>query len=246
MASLIKRAKRGVRRKTGDFLQGTVVGHAPDSIRKKLGPALCYFEMLVLDYGIVRSVYANQHEISPEAWRSAQPTPAQIGKAARAGIKTIVNLRGDQSFGTNWLEQRACEKYGLTLVNFRLRSRAAPSLEELHAIRALLERIEYPVLLHCKSGADRAGLMSAIYKIVRQGAPVEEAKQQLSLKYGHIRQADTGVLDYFFERYIADNAKAPIGFWEWVDSRYDPDEVNRTFRANGFANRLVNGILRRE
>lgn len=245
MASLLKRAKRGLRRKAGDFLHGAI-HHAPHSLRRRLSPALCYFEMLILDYGIVRVLYNNRHKVSAEAWRSAQPAPHHIASAARLGIKTVVNLRGDQSFGTTWLEERACNQHGLTLVNFKLRSRAAPTREELHAVRALLERIAYPVLIHCKSGADRAGLMSVLYRHIREGVAISQARHQLSLKYGHVRQADTGVLDYFFERYLEDAARSPIDFWEWVDTRYDADEVNRSFRANSLANRFVNGILKRE
>ncbi|MEZ5900270.1 MAG: sulfur transferase domain-containing protein [Hyphomicrobiaceae bacterium] len=245
MAGMIKRAKRSVRRKVGDWLHGAI-HNAPDSLRGRISPALCYFEMLIVDYGIVRILYNNRHRISQDAWRSAQPAPHQIRDAARKGIKTVINLRGDQSFGTTWLEQRACQQNGVSLVNFKLRSRAAPSREELHAIRDLFASIEYPVLIHCKSGADRAGLMSVLYRHVREGLPIEKAKHELSFKYGHIRQADTGVLDYFFERYLADNARQPIDFWDWVDTRYDAEEVNRSFKAKPLANRLVNTILARE
>ena len=35
-------------------------------------------------------------------------------------------------------------------------------------------------------------------------------------------------------------------FFEWVDTVYDPDELKRTFHAKGWANRLVNTVLRRE
>jgi protein tyrosine/serine phosphatase len=202
--------------------------------------------MLVVDYGLVRVLYNNRHRISPEAWRSAQPAPHHIRLAARRGIKTVVNLRGDQSFGTTWLEERACQQNGLTLVNFKLRSRAAPTREELRAIKKLLEEITYPVLFHCKSGADRAGLMSVLYRFVHEGVPIDEARKQLSLKFGHIRQADTGVLDAVFDRYLADNACVPIAFWDWVETQYDPEELNRSFHANSLANRLVNGILARE
>jgi protein tyrosine/serine phosphatase len=100
--------------------------------------------------------------------------------------------------------------------------------------------------MHCKSGADRAGLMSVLFLHFREGEPIERAKRQLSLKYGHIAQAETGVLDYFFERYLADNAAHAMPFMEWVETVYDPDEVKRTFRAKGWANRLVNSILKRE
>lgn len=75
---------------------------------------------------------------------------------------------------------------------------------------------------------------------------MEEAIKQLSWRYGHIRQADTGVLDAFFERYIADNKLRPMPFFEWVETVYDPDELKSSFKANGMADRIVNTILRRE
>ena len=245
MAGFIKRAKKELRRRSGAWLHGAI-HNAPPAIRTRIGPALCYVEMLVLDYGIARVLYNNRHRISDGAWRSAQPEPHHIGWIAKKGVKTVINLRGDRSFGTAWLEDRACAKHGLNLVNFKLNSRVAPSREDLLAVKQLLETIEYPVLIHCKSGADRAGLMSVLYRHVHDGVPIAKAKNQLSLRYGHIRQADTGVLDYFFERYLSDNAKSPIVFWDWVATQYDADEVNRTFKASGFANRLVNDILRRE
>ncbi len=245
MAGFIKRAKKELRRRSGAWLHGAI-HNAPPAIRTRIGPALCYVEMLVHDYGIARVLYNNRHRISDGAWRSAQPEPHHIGWIAKKGVKTVINLRGDRSFGTAWLEDRACAKHGLKLVNFKLNSRVAPSREDLLAVKQLLETIEYPVLIHCKSGADRAGLMSVLYRHVHDGVPIAKAKNQLSLRYGHIRQADTGVLDYFFERYLSDNAKSPIVFWDWVATQYDADEVNRTFKASGFANRLVNDILRRE
>ncbi len=87
--------------------------------------------------------------------------------------------------------------------------------------------------MHCKSGADRAGLMSVLYRHLHEGVPIEAAKKELSFKYGHIRQAHTGILDYFFERYIADNAARPMPFFDWVDTVYDPDELRSTFRSQG-------------
>ncbi len=82
--------------------------------------------------------------------------------------------------------------------------------------------------------------------IVHEGRSVAEAKQQLALKFGHIRQSDTGVLDYFFERYLADTAERPMPFFEWVETVYDPEELLRTYRASGWANVITNKILRRE
>jgi hypothetical protein len=70
--------------------------------------------------------------------------------------------------------------------------------------------------------------------------------KQLSLKYGHIRQADTGVLDAFFERYLADTAASPIAFWTWVEKMYDPADLDRSFKGKSWATRIVRNVLRRE
>ncbi len=191
-------------------------------------------------------MYLNKHALSEHAWRSAQPAPHHIAAAARAGIRTIVNLRGERQCGSYWLERAACARHGIQLVNYQVRSRAAPSKEELWGAKHMLDRVEYPILLHCKSGADRAGLMSVLYKHLKLGVPIADAKRELSLRYGHIRQSDTGVLDAFFDRYLADTADRPMAFFDWVDRVYDPTELKTAFVAKGWANRIVNGILRRE
>lgn len=245
MAGFFKQAKRGLRTKSAGVLH-TAVHRAPPWLNAKVGPALCYVEMLILDYGLARVFYNNRHKVSNDVWRSAQPSPHHIRNAARQGIKTVINLRGDQSFGTHFLEDHACALHGLKLVHFALRSRAAPTRDELKAAKALFETVEYPILIHCKSGADRAGLMSVLYRFLHEGVPLGLSKQQLGLRYGHFRHADTGVLDYFFERYMADNAHEPIAFWDWVDTKYDQAEVTRSFKSKGWANRVVNDLLNRE
>lgn len=223
-----------------------LVNNSPAWLRERMGPAGSFLDMLFVDHGLFRYFYVNQHRLAPDAWRAAQPAPWHIRRFKRQGIRTIVNLRGERFCGAYFLETDACAKEGIKLVNFAIRSRAAPSREELRAARDLIQSIEYPALFHCKSGADRAGLMGVLFRHVRLGEPIDTAIRELSLKYGHFRRADTGILDYFFERYIADNAKEPMPFFDWVETVYDPDELKRSFHASGWANRLVNGILKRE
>lgn len=245
MAGLVKRAKRSVRRATGGLREATI-RRTPLWLRRSLGPMATYMDMLLVDHGIFRVLYCNEHRISDQAWRSAQPAPHHIRRFARSGIRTVVNLRGERVCGSYWLEQAACERHGLKLVNFQVRSRAAPTIEELKGAMRLFEDVEYPIVIHCKSGADRAGLMSVLYRIFKEGVPIAEAKNELSLKYGHFRQADTGILDYFFERYLADTAENQMPFIEWAETVYDPDELKSTFRAKGWANRIVDTVLKRE
>jgi protein tyrosine/serine phosphatase len=245
MAGLVKRTKRSVRG-TGRRMREQIVRHSPPWVRRALGPTATYLDMLLVDHGIFRLAYLNCHRISDKAWRSAQPAPHHIRRFARAGIRTVVNLRGPRDCGSYAMEQEACARHGLKLVNFQIRSRAAPTREELKAAKELFDGLEYPILMHCKSGADRAGIMSVLYRFLHEGVPLIEAKNELSLKYGHFRQADTGILDTFFDKYLEDTRSTPMPFFEWVDTLYNPDDLKRTFRAKGWANRIVDSILRRE
>lgn len=245
MQRMTKPIRRAADRAVKD-LRAAVVSVLPEPVHRRVAPFVRYMDMLLLDHGFVRIVYPNRHRISKDAWRSAQPLPYQIGQYRRRGIRTVINLRGGGPQWTFHFEKQACERHGMKLVSIRLRSRAAPSLAEVYALRDAFLGAEHPILLHCKSGADRAGLAAVIYQHVIDGVPIAEAKKQLSLWYGHIRQADTGVLDHVFDSYLAHNAKEPIAFFDWIEKHYDPEALNRSFHASGWANRLVNGILDRE
>ena len=90
-----------------------------------------------------------------------------------------------------------------------------------------------PGLLHCKSGADRAGLAAGLF-VLFQGGTARDALDQLSLRFGHIRQAKTGILDAFFLRYQRESeGRKP--FLDWVRDDYDEAALRRDFHANGLA-----------
>lgn len=227
-------------------LRQGVVDRSPPWLDQSIGPAIKRLDMLLVDHGIFRLLYLNKHPLGARAWRSAQPAPHQIRVLARQGVRTIINLRGARMCGSYWLERSTCARHGITLIDFQVGSRAAPTREQIAAAKELFERVEYPILLHCKSGADRVGLMSVLYRHLKEEVPLDEARRELSLRFGHIRQADTGILDRFFEVYLADNQRQPMPFLEWVNTIYDPVELKRSFRSTGWARRLVDDILRRE
>lgn len=220
---------------------------SPTWLRRLMSPVAEYFDLYLVDHGIFRILYSNSHKVSPGVWRSSQPAPYQIKRFARRGVRTVINLRGERDCGSYRLEQDACERCGVKLVDFPLlRSRAAPDKESLLQLKKLFDQVEYPVLIHCKSGADRAGIVSSLYLFFKEGRPIEESMRHLSLRYGHVKQADTGVLDYFFERYLEHNRTAPTPFLDWVDAVYDPVELKKTFRARSWANVLINRLAVRE
>jgi protein tyrosine/serine phosphatase len=86
-----------------------------------------------------------------------------------------------------------------------------------------------------------------LYVHFRQGKPIREAMLQLGWKYLHVRAGKTGVLDYVFDRYLAEGEPAGLGFLAWVESdRYDPAQLKADFQTKWWANVVTEKLLRRE
>ena len=199
------------------------------------------------DHAFLRLRFQNAHWISEELVRTNQPSPEQLAGWKARGIKTIINLRGGFDGSFHVLEKAACEELGLTLVDFTITSREVPSRARVLGARDLFESIEYPALMHCKSGADRAGIMSVFYMHFRKGKTIREALDQLHLRYLHMKAGKTGVLDYTFERYLAEGEPAGLSFIEWVESpAYDPDAIKADFRSQWWGNLFTERLLKRE
>jgi hypothetical protein len=88
-----------------------------------------------------------------------------------------------------------------------------------------LERCDYPLLIHCKSGADRTGLASALYLMVRRGESPERALGAFSLEFGHIPLFGTEHLHEPLQEYGAwlkshQLPHSPERFRSWVKNAY--------------------------
>ena len=205
------------------------------------------YELTWGDHGFLRVWFQNLHQISDEMWRANQPSPEQIREHARErGIKTIINLRGESPKGYYLLEKEACEANGIDLVDFQMFSRDTPTPEKVHGARDLFETIKYPALMHCKSGADRAGIMAVLYMHFRQGLPIRDAVEQLSFKYLHVKEGKTGMLDHFFQTYLKVEEDTGMSFLDWIDGPYDRLTVKEEFLRTWKAKLMVDRILRRE
>ncbi|HYD45085.1 MAG TPA: sulfur transferase domain-containing protein [Phenylobacterium sp.] len=206
-----------------------------------------YLDYLWKDHAYLRLGFSNAHWISDELARANQPWPHQLAEWKRKGIKTVVNLRGGFDASFHALEKEACQRLGLNMVNFTITSRDAPSRERVRGAKELFETLEYPAMMHCKSGSDRAGIMSVLYMHFRKGLPIREAMEQLHLRYLHVKQGNCGVLDYTFERYLAEGEPRGLSFLEWVESDgYDAAQIKADFRAGMLGKLISDKLLRRE
>ena len=205
--------------------------------------------MLWRDHAWLRLGFQNAHWISPELVRINQPWPFQLGWWRDQGIRTVINLRGGgYETGFYVLERDSCARLGLQLVDFAVSSREAPSAGQVAAARAMFDRVAYPAVMHCKSGADRAGVMSVLYAHLRLGLPLREAvRRELSLRTLHVRQGKTGVLDYAFQQYFAHGEPRGLSFAQWTQTdAYDPARLKADFQAGMLGTLLTERLLRRE
>ncbi|MEM7732240.1 MAG: tyrosine-protein phosphatase [Pseudomonadota bacterium] len=181
------------------------------------------------DHAVLRKFWTNFHPVADGVYRSNQPTHERFVKLKAMGIKSILNLRGESNAAHHLVEAESCRELGLNLVNVTLLARyAAPAENILKTIDAF-RAIEKPFVLHCKSGADRAGFASAIYLLVIEGRPLREARRMLSARYIHFSWSKTGVLDHIFDLYEARTAKGPIPFEAWVATEYDHLAIQKDF-----------------
>lgn len=185
-----------------------------------------------VDLGILRKWWTNFDRVADDVYRSNQPCPKRLAAYKERGIKSVLNLRGATPFSFYLFEEEACQKLGLNLVSLHFSPNKLPSRETILELEKLFKTMEKPLVLHCKSGADRAGFVSALYLLLIKGAKIEEAQRQLSFRYLHIRKSSKGILDYCLEKYRDANEKSPIGFRDWVLSVYDPDMILQEFRQS--------------
>jgi protein tyrosine/serine phosphatase len=147
----------------------------------------------------------NFHEVIPgELYRGAQPNAARLASyQARYGIKTVLNLRGENTVrGWYQEEAKAAHDLGINLINFRLSSHRALTKEQVNELIALMRDAPKPLLIHCMSGADRTGIATAVYLAAIAKAGEEEAEWHLSLVFGHLpfRFLGAFAMDRTFER----------------------------------------------
>lgn len=213
------------------------------------GRKYAFFYALTVEHHFINYLRNNFHQVSNEAYRSAQPTMGQIKKwQKKYGIKTIVNLKGENPAGAYfYFEKEQCEKLGIKLVNVGIKSRGIPQEWRIEKAKEVFATVEYPILMHCKAGADRAGVYSTLYQYFRQNIPIEKTNQLKFWPYGHIKYSKAGKIDFYFNTFIEYKKENPkTEFYNWSQNIANRDEIEKNFKTNKLADFINDKILRRE
>lgn len=125
--------------------------------------------------------------IEGEVYRSAQMKGDQLAQyTEKAGLKSVLNLRG-ASPDADWYKAEVADsaRLGLVHADFKLSASRQVSNDEAAELIALMKTLPKPLLIHCKQGSDRTGLLAALYLASIKGVDVDTADNQLSIAYGH-------------------------------------------------------------
>ena len=120
--------------------------------------------LLILPFFLACNPLLNFGVVSPNAiYRSGQPDKDDLKYILKKGkIRTILNLK----LSVDRAEQKWADRYGVNIIQMRMHADNPPTEDELNQyFNILLNPNTYPLWIHCQGGADRTGILVAIYRM---------------------------------------------------------------------------------
>jgi hypothetical protein len=177
---------------------------------------------------------SNFHVVVPGyIYRCSQPSDAFLEEAVKTyKIRTVINLRGCCDPSPWYLDEcRALARLDVAQEDVGLSACRLPSTQAARELVRVLDRSEYPILIHCNRGIDRTGLVSALALLLHTDASLSAARGQLGPRYGHLALGRTGNMDRFFDLYEEwlvrqGQAHSREAFRRWLEYEYCPGECS--------------------
>jgi protein tyrosine/serine phosphatase len=122
---------------------------------------------------LTRPSLVNFYQLTTNFYRGAQPSTKGMAELKAMGIKTVVNLRHFHS-DTDELK-------GTDLKGARLHMNPWHTEEEdvIRFLKIAADTNNLPIFVHCQRGADRTGLMCAMYRITLCNWTKDQAIREL-------------------------------------------------------------------
>lgn len=173
--------------------------------------------------------FRNRHIVlAGRVYRSSQLKPAELEKMVNDyGIRTVINLRGRFPDEVYINQSKVIQQLEISQEDVTSSANRLPSPMEIRRLIEIFDQCEYPILLHCKQGADRTGLAAALYQMIYTDADYAEARRQCDVRFGHFPVMTTVAMDRFFDQYeewLSDRnlAHGSENCREWATKYYAP------------------------
>ncbi|MBT2341938.1 MULTISPECIES: phosphatase domain-containing protein [Pseudomonas] len=116
----------------------------------------------------------NLYQMSPTLYRSSLPDSGALPLLTKLKIGTVITFLPQSD--APWLSAPDIEQ-----VRLPYRTNHVDDSDILRALRAVqAAEAKGPVLMHCKHGSDRTGLVAAMYRVVVQGWSKEDALNEMT------------------------------------------------------------------
>jgi protein tyrosine/serine phosphatase len=203
------------------------------SVRRRVRWGLLLLTLAMAAIGLRRPLFQGNFGIIDDgrAYRSAQPNTALEGTIQRAGIRSIVDLRGGSPGDAFYSRELQFSRgLGADFYDIPMSANRRPTRRELLRMVAVLDQARYPMLFHCKWGADRTGLMAVLYRLIKLGEEPAKAMAEFSLSYGHVPLFGPERLHEPINEYAQwllgrNQAHDPKIFREWLEKEYQSDDA---------------------
>lgn len=130
----------------------------------------------------------NLHRVDQKVWRSGQPARCDFRTLEKEGIGEVLCLR-------RWHSDKD-EARGLKLHHIRMNAGDIRDADIVAALKVMVAA-EKPLLVHCFHGADRTGVVVAMYRMVVQEWPREKAIAELTdPRHGHHAEVFPNIREY--------------------------------------------------
>jgi len=122
----------------------------------------------------------NLHQVTPTLYRGAQPTAAGMRQLKALGVKTVLNLRSFNS------DRDELGDTGLAYEHILMKAWHPERADIIRFLQIMTDNDRTPVFVHCQHGADRTGLMCAVYRVAVCNWTKEEAIREMTQGgFGH-------------------------------------------------------------
>jgi len=133
---------------------------------------------------------SNFYRVTTNLYRGAQPTAEGMTELKAMGVKTVLNLRSFHS------DHPLVSSGEMKLARLHMKPWHAEDEDVVAFLKVVGNTNNLPVFVHCQRGADRTGMVCAMYRIVTCGWTKDAAIQEMKEGGFHFNTGWQNLVDY--------------------------------------------------